>query len=313
GVASGLDALILALQALDLPQGSEVIVAANAYVASILSILKVGLTPILVEPNAMDGNIDTQLIEKAITARTKAIMPVHLYGHACDMEVITALAKKYHLYIIEDCAQAHGATYYGKKVGTFSTISAFSFYPTKNLGALGDAGAVLTNDEALANKLKALRNYGSHLKYYNDYLGTNSRLDEMQAGFLNVKLPHLDKINSYKRELALIYDKHLDKHYHKPKPQDVFYDVYHIYNVHHPKREELRAYLKEHGISTEVHYPIAPYKQKALQGMFNENAYKQSDWWHATTLSLPISYFHTTDDILYVCKIMNQFLQRVAP
>ncbi len=312
GVASGLDALILALQALELPQGCEVIVAANAYVASILSILKVGLTPVLVEPNAIDGNIDAQLIEKAITPKTKAIMPVHLYGHACEMEVISALAKKYQLHIIEDCAQAHGATYFGKKVGSFSTLCAFSFYPTKNLGALGDAGAVLTNDEALANKLKALRNYGSHLKYHNDYLGTNSRLDEVQAAFLNVKLPHLDKINAHKRELALIYDKHLDNRYHKPQPQAGFYDVYHIYNVHHPKRDELRVYLKEHGVSTEVHYPIAPYKQKALQGMFDENAYKQSDWWHATTLSLPISYFHTVDDILAVCHIMNEFMQREA-
>ncbi len=310
GVASGLDALILALQALDLPQGSEVIVGANAYVASILSILKAGLKPVLVEPNKTDANIDINQIERHITSKTKVIMPVHLYGHPCEMEGIQALAQKYQLHIIEDCAQAHGATYCGKKVGTFSTISAFSFYPTKNLGALGDAGAVLTNDEDLANKLRALRNYGSHIKYHNDYIGMNSRLDEVQAGFLNVKLQHLDKINSHKRQLATLYQQHLSEKYRKPTLQAHCHDVYHIYNVHCEKRDDLRAYLKENGISTEVHYPIPPYRQKALTGLFDSEAFPISDNWHATTLSLPISYFHTQEDILYVCEVMNQFVER---
>ncbi len=310
GLASGLDALILALQALDLAPGSEVIVAANAYVACILSILKAGLKPVLVEPSLKDGNIDVQQIEKAITPKTKVIMPVHLYGHACEMEVIESLAKRYQLHIVEDCAQAHGARYANRKVGTFSTISAFSFYPTKNLGALGDAGAVLTKDEALYNKLKALRNYGSHIKYHNDYIGTNSRLDEMQAAFLKVKLQALDEINAHKRSLAAIYDQHLHQAFVKPKEIAPFYDVYHIYQIHHPKRDSLRAYLKENGIMTEVHYPITPYRQKALQGMFANEAYPISDQWHASTLSLPISYFLQKEDILSVCEVMNSFIER---
>ncbi|MBS0286841.1 MAG: DegT/DnrJ/EryC1/StrS family aminotransferase [Proteobacteria bacterium] len=309
GLASGLDALILALQALDLPPASEVIVAANAYVACILSIIKAGLKPVLVEPGE-DGNIDVSKIESHITPYTKVIMPVHLYGHPCEMEVITSLAQKYQLHIVEDCAQAHGARYFDKKVGTFSTIAAFSFYPTKNLGALGDAGAVLTNDENLAVKLKALRNYGSHVKYHNDYIGMNSRLDEVQAGFLKVKLKALDHINQHKRVLAAIYDKLLDQRYLKPKVKEGFFDVFHIYNVHAQNRDKLRVYLKEHGVTTEVHYPVAPYRQKALAGIFTQEAFPVSDKWHATTLSLPISYFHTLDDIAYVCDLMNTFIQR---
>lgn len=309
GVASGLDALILALVALDLPPQSEVLVSANAYVACILAILKAGHTPVLVEPHPHHANIDVSKIEEKISPKTKAIMPVHLYGYPCEMEVITALAEKYALHIIEDCAQAHGAQYFGKKVGTFSSVSAFSFYPTKNLGALGDAGAALTNDDNLATKLRALRNYGSHIKYHNDYIGMNSRLDEVQAGFLNVKLPHLDKINEHKRKLATIYDKHLDERYQKPKHQNGYHGVYHIYNVYSTSRDVLREYLKEHGITTEVHYPIAPYKQKALLGLFNQNDFPISDRLHQTTLSLPISYFHTEEDVTYVCEIMNQFIQ----
>ncbi len=310
GLASGLDALILALKALDLPPKSEVIVAANAYVACILSIIDAGHIPVLVEPDINHSNIDVSLIEQKITSQTKVIMPVHLYGYPCDMEAICGLAKQYNLHIIEDCAQAHGAKYFDKQVGTFSTISTFSFYPTKNLGALGDAGAVLTNDDTLATKLRALRNYGSHVKYHNDYIGMNSRLDEVQAGFLNVKLPALDLINDHKRSLAAIYDEHLDKRYQKPSHQPGYHGVYHIYNVYYEKRDKLRDFLKQYEISTEIHYPIPPYRQKALTGMFNPNEFPLSDKMHASTLSLPISYFHTKEDILIVCEIMNQFMHK---
>lgn len=312
GLASGLDALILALIALDLPPQSEVLVSANAYVACILSILKAGHIPVLVEVHPQTANIDASKIEEKITPKTKAIMPVHLYGYPCDMQEIMAIAKKYDLHIIEDCAQAHGAEYFGKKVGNFSTISAFSFYPTKNLGALGDAGAALTNDDALAQKLRALRNYGSHIKYHNDYIGMNSRLDEVQAGFLNIKLSSLDEINHHKRSLAQIYDTHLDEIYQKPKHQKGYHGVYHIYNVYHPERDKLRDYLKAHGVTTEIHYPIAPYKQNALKALFEQKYFPISDKLHATELSLPISYFHSVDDILYVCNTMNRFIQKEA-
>lgn len=307
GVASGLDALVLSLKALDLPPDSEVIVSANAYVACILSILTAQCKPVLVEPNALDGNIDVTQIEAKITPQTKAIMPVHLYGNACDMAAITSIAKKYGLHIVEDCAQAHGATFDGKKVGTFGTLSAFSFYPTKNLGALGDAGAVLTQDAALAEKLRALRNYGSKVKYYNDYVGINSRLDEMQAGFLSVKLPTLDKINAHKRELAKIYDQNLDAQFRRlvldPRAQGVM----HIYPIFHEKRDALKDYLKENGIGTEIHYPVPPHHQKALQSLFVGQSFPVSEKWHHTILSLPISAIHTPDDIEQVCRTINAF------
>jgi dTDP-4-amino-4,6-dideoxygalactose transaminase len=310
GVANGYDALILSLKTLELPKGSEVIVAANAYIACVLSILRADLVPVLVEPDPITANIDVTKIAAKITAKTKAIMPVHLYGYPCDMAAIAALANDYKLHIIEDCAQAHGAQYHGKMVGTFSSAAAFSFYPTKNLGALGDAGAILTDDDVLATRLRALRNYGSHIKYHNESIGYNSRLDEVQAGFLTVKLAALNKINDHKRMLAAVYDQYLDEQYQKPKHATGYYGVYHIYNVFCPERDQLRHYLKDHGIGTEVHYPIPPYRQKALQGIFDPELYPISDQLHATTLSLPISYFHTEDDIKYVCEIMNQFLQR---
>lgn len=308
GVASGLDALILSLLALDLPKGSEVIVASNAYIACILSIIKAGLVPVLVEPNHLHSNIDVSKIESKITPKTKVIMPVHLYGYPCDMESIKHIAKRHELHIIEDCAQSHGAQYFGKKLGTFGTLAAFSFYPTKNLGALGDAGAVLTNNEDLAIRVRALRNYGSHIKYHNDYLGMNSRLDEIQAAFLRVKLNYLDKINLHKRKLAKIYDENLDERYQKPNHQEGYYGVYHIYNVYHESRDKLREYLKEKGVGTEIHYPIPPVKQNALQGMFDPTEYSLSEKMHSMNLSLPISYFHSEEDIRYVCDVMNEFI-----
>lgn len=307
GVASGLDALTLSLMALELPEGSEVIVAANAYVACILSILQAHCVPVLVEPNVKDGNLDVILIESKITPKTRAIMPVHLYGNPCDMTTITALAEQHHLHIIEDCAQAHGATWEGKLVGTFSRLSAFSFYPTKNLGALGDAGAILTQDPALAKKCRALRNYGSDIKYHNDYIGLNSRLDEIQAGFLSIKLPYLNAINAHKRQLAQIYDEHLDVRFTRCQLDPRSQSVRHIYPIFHPQRDRLKEYLKQKGIHTEIHYPIPPHRQKALSKIFEGQEYPISEELHRTTLSLPISIIHTVNDIHFVCDSINSF------
>lgn len=305
GVASGLDALMLALRCYDFPAGSEVLVPSNTYIATILSILQCGLKPVLVEPDIHTYNIDPLKIEEKITKNTKAIMVVHLYGKACDMEPIMQIAGKYKLPVIEDCAQAHGAMYKGQKVGTFG-IGAFSFYPTKNLGALGDAGAITTNDQEKKDLFMALRNYGSKIKYQNDYIGYNSRLDEIQAGLLSVKLKYLDKINRHKRDLAVIYLKELKDDFIKPSVSSDYFDVYHIFNIRHPKRDELKEYLLKNDIKTDIHYPIPPNKQKAMEGIII-GEYPISEEIHRTTLSLPISFGHTEDDIYKVVETINKF------
>lgn len=305
GVASGLDALMLALRSFDFPAGSEVLVPSNTYIATILSILQCGLKPVLVEPDIHTYNIDPLKIEEKINCNTKAIMVVHLYGKACDMDPIMQIANKYELPVIEDCAQAHGAMYKGLKVGTFG-IGAFSFYPTKNLGALGDAGAITTNDSDKNDLFRALRNYGSKIKYQNDYIGYNSRLDEIQAALLNVKLKYLDQINLHKRSLAAIYLKELKDDFIKPNVSTECFDVYHIFNIRHPKRDKLKEYLLKSGIKTEIHYPIPPHRQKAMHGIL-EGEYPISEEIHHTTLSLPISYGHSEDDICRVVDILNKF------
>lgn len=305
GVASGLDALMLALRSYGFPKGSEVLVPSNTYIATILSILQCDLKPVLVEPDIHTYNIDPLNIEEKITKNTCAIMVVHLYGKACDMGSIMGIADKYALPVIEDCAQAHGAMFKGQKVGTFG-IGAFSFYPTKNLGALGDAGAITTNDSDKKELFKALRNYGSKIKYQNDYIGYNSRLDEIQASLLNVKLKYLDRINSHKRELADIYLKELKEDFIKPVVSPDYFDVYHIFNIRHPKRDDLKEYLLKNGIKTDIHYPIPPHKQKAMEGLF-EGEYPLSEEIHKTTLSLPISYGHTLDDVSKVIEVLNKF------
>ena len=203
GSGNGLDALMLALKALGIKEGDEVIVPSNTYIATALAVTYVGATPVLVEPDIKTFNINPALIEEKITSKTKAIMPVHLYGQACDMDPIMEIAKKHDLYVVEDCAQAHGATYKGRKVGTFGDAAGFSFYPGKNLGALGDAGATITNNEALADMVRALGNYGSDYKYHHIYKGNNSRLDELQAAFLSAKLPILDKVNEDRRRIEM--------------------------------------------------------------------------------------------------------------
>ena len=306
GVASGLDALTLSLKQADFPPQSEVIVPSNTYIATILSILQSGLKPVLVEPRIDTYNIDPRKIEEKISSKTKAIMIVHLYGKSCDMDPIMMLCEKYNLLLIEDCAQSHGATYKNKMTGSFG-IGAFSFYPTKNLGALGDAGAITVNNSELAQKLKALRNYGSKIKYHNEYVGYNSRLDEIQARFLSVKLKFLNQINLHKRKLAALYLDNLKNDFVLPSVDPDYYDVYHIFNIRHPKRDLLKAFLLKNGVKTDIHYPVPPHRQKAMQGILDEETYPVSEEIHATTLSLPISFGHTQDEIYKVIEIMNKF------
>jgi dTDP-4-amino-4,6-dideoxygalactose transaminase len=307
GVANGLDALFLGVKVFDFPKKSEVIVPSNTYIATILSIINAGLTPILVEPNINDYLINVSLIENFITDKTVAIMPVHLYGKICDMNKISEIASKYNLKIIEDCAQSHGAAIKNTKAGAFGDIGAFSFYPTKNLGAFGDGGAITTNSEELYLKLKALRNYGSEKKYHNKYIGINSRLDEIQAIFLKIKLEKLHKINIHKSKLAAIYNEKINNTYiTKPVISNSEENVYHIYPIRTKYRSQLKEYLLSHDIQSEIHYPLAPHKQEAYKNILNGN-YPLSEEIHDTILSLPISYANTTNEIEYVCSIINNF------
>jgi dTDP-4-amino-4,6-dideoxygalactose transaminase len=306
GVANGLDALILCLRALQFEKGSEVIVPSNTYIATILSILQCDLVPVLVEPDIHTYNIDPSKIEEAVTPKTKAIMVVHLYGKSCEMDVITATAAKHGLSLIEDCAQSHGAKFKGKMTGTFG-FGAFSFYPTKNLGCLGDGGAVTTDDAAFAAAIQMLRNYGSEKKYYNEVVGYNSRLDEVQAGFLSVKLKRLDEITAHKRRLASLYQEGLKNEFIKPIVHEDHFDVFHIYNVRHPKRDALKEYLLKNDIKSEVHYPVPPHRQKAMSGVLTKDHFPISEEIHATTLSLPISFCHTESDVNRVIEVMNRF------
>ncbi len=306
GLGNGLEALHLSLRALHLPPGSEVIVPSNTYIATILAVVQAGLIPVPVEPDIRTYNIDPQRIEKRVTGRTSAVMIVHLYGKMCDMDPIVGICRAHGLGLIEDCAQAHGAAYKGRRAGAFGDLGAFSFYPTKNLGCLGDGGAVVTGNEDLATRIRALRNYGSTVKYHNQMLGYNSRLDEVQAAFLRVKLRHLDGINAQKRKLAAEYRARLAPGYILPIEDQDFFDVYHIFNVRHRERDRLRAFLLDRGVKTEVHYPISPNRQLALRGIMDE-ACPISEEIHATTLSLPISSFHSPRDIARICELLNEF------
>lgn len=308
GVANGLDALFLSLENENFPKGSEIIVPANTYIATILSIVQCGHVPVLVEPNINTYNIDADKIEEAITPKTKAIMVVHLYGQCCQMDAINRIAAKHNLVVVEDCAQAHGAKFKGQLAGTFGSYGAFSFYPTKNLGALGDGGAIVCHTEQRYNRLKQLRNYGSGKKYYNEIVGYNSRLDELQAAFLSVKLLHLDAINNHKRKLARLYLDHLDKSkFILPVEHADYHNVYHIFNIRHNRRDELKKYLFDNGIGTEIHYPLAPHHQNALKDLFINKNFPLSEAIHNTTLSLPCSFIHTEADVYKVIEVMNRF------
>ncbi len=309
GTGNGLDALMLALKALGIGAGDEVIVPSNTYIATALAVTYVGATPVFVEPDIRTFNINTARIEEAITDRTRAIMPVHLYGQPCDMDPIMALAKKYSLYIVEDCAQAHGATYKGEKVGSFGHAAGFSFYPGKNLGALGDAGAAVTEDAALAKKIRALGNYGSDYKYHHIYQGHNSRLDELQAAFLSAKLPLLDEVNENRRSIAARYLQCI-KHPEITLPYvpDYAAPVWHIFGIRCERRDELERYLNERGIGTNKHYPIPMH----LQECYKDLGYKQGDFpiaeeISATQLSLPMYYGMTDEQVEYVIDVVNGF------
>jgi len=307
GVANGLDALTLSLKACQFAPGDEVLVPSNTYIATILSIVQNQLKPVLVEPELSTYNIDPAAIEAKINSKTRAILVVHLYGKLCNMEAINAIAAKKGLIVIEDCAQAHGAHYKGRKAGNWGSLAAHSFYPTKNLGAMGDAGAVTCNDAALDATIRTLRNYGSKIKYENELVGVNSRLDEIQAALLTVKLKWLDAIIAHKRTLAYLYLEGLKEDFIKPVVQDDYFDVYHIFNIRHPKRDALKKYLLEHQIQTEIHYPLAPNRQHAMKGILDDQPTPLADIIHNTTLSLPISFFHTADDISRVIETMNRF------
>jgi dTDP-4-amino-4,6-dideoxygalactose transaminase len=308
GLANGLDALTLSLKACDFPKRSEIMVPSNTYIATILAIVNADCVPILVEPDIRTYNIDENLIEQKINSNTKAIMPVHLYGRLCNMIPIMEIARKYNLKIIEDAAQAHGAALNGKKAGSWGDITAFSFYPTKNLGSLGDAGAITTDNAEYADKIRTLRNYGSKKKYHNELTGVNSRLDEIQAGFLRIKLENLDKINAHKNILAKIYNEELpDSKFIKPLTDKNYFHAYHIYNIRHAERDRLKAYLEGKGIKTDIHYPIPPNKQKAMEGILSEQDAPIAEEIHNTTLSLPISFCHSESDIAYICKTLKDF------
>ena len=269
GVANGLDALVLALRVLEIGPGDEVIVPSNTYIATWLAVTQVGATPVPVEPDPATSNLDPARIAAALTPRTRAIMPVHLYGQACRMTEIMALAARHNLYVVEDNAQAQGAAFAGGLTGSFGHVNGTSFYPGKNLGALGDAGAITTNDADLAQKVRVLRNYGSQQKYYNEVVGDNSRLDELQAALLRVKLPELPEWTRQRQQVAAWYNQHLTgiAGLRLPAEADGATHVYHLYVVHSPHRAALQHHLKAQGIGTLIHYPVPPHLQQAYQPM----------------------------------------------
>lgn len=308
GVNSGQDALILAVRALGIGPGDEVITQSNAYIASVLGITENGATPVFVDPDAYFG-MDVLQVEKAITPRTKAILPVHLYGQACNMEAITSIAKKHALYVIEDCAQCHGATVYGKKAGTFSDIACFSFYPTKPLGALGDAGMTLTNSDALDEKLRMLRFYGSKVKYVNEITGINSRMDEIQAAVLGVGLKHLENGNNRRRQIAEQYLQGItNPQITLPQARDGYEHVYHIFAVLCERRDELMAHLANCDIQTQIHYPIPPHLSPCYKGYgYKKGDFPAAERYASEELSLPIYVGMTDEEVQYVIKAINAF------
>ncbi len=309
GVGNGLDALMLALKALNIGAGDEVIVPSNTYIATALAVTYVGALPVFAEPDIRTFNINPAGIEALITDRTKAIMPVHLYGQPCDMDPIMEIAKAHHLYVIEDCAQAHGALYKGQKIGSFGDVAGFSFYPGKNLGALGDAGATVTNDPAIAEKVRALGNYGSDYKYHHIYKGNNSRLDELQAAFLTAKLECLEKVNENRRKTAQKYLEGMkNPEVVLPYVNPDTVPVWHIFGVRCARRNELEKHLAERGIGTNKHYPIPMHLQECYRDLgFGKGAYPIAEEISETELSLPMYYGMTDEEISRVIDAVNQF------
>ncbi|GGF25512.1 DegT/DnrJ/EryC1/StrS family aminotransferase [Flavobacterium limi] len=311
GVGNGLDALILIfkgyIQLGKLKKGDEVIVTANTYIASILAILQSDLVPVLVEPKLETYNIDPDSVSEKLTSKTKAILAVHLYGQLAEMDMINTIANQNNLLVIEDAAQAHGAISGFGKSGNLSDAAAFSFYPGKNLGALGDGGAVVTNDSELAKIIFSLRNYGSEKKYHNEFVGVNSRLDELQAAFLNLKLPNLDKDNQKRREVAKSYLTEIKN----DKITLPFWDltenhVFHLFVIRTENRDHLQQYLSDNGIQTMIHYPIPPHKQQAFSD-WNILSFPVTEKIHNEVLSLPMSPVLTNDQVNFIIEVLNRY------
>ncbi len=309
GISNGLDALHLALRAVGIGPGDEVIVPSNTYIATVLAVSHTGATPVFVEPRMETANLNPERIAAAITARTRAIMPVHLYGQACEMDAIMAIADQHGLYVVEDNAQAHGATYRGKMTGSFGQVNATSFYPTKNIGALGEAGAITTDDAALGEKIRVLRNYGSQKRYYNEVVGYNNRIDEFEAAFLNVVLRYIDVWTAQRREIAGWYREKLAD---LPgiglmEVAEGADNVYHLFVVRTKRRDELRAYLEAHGVGTQIHYPVPPH----LQACYHQLGFKKGDFPIAeelagTCVSLPLWVGLTEDHVEAVVSAIRK-------
>lgn len=313
GVANGLDALVLALRVLGIGAGDEVIVPSNTYIATWLAVTQVGATPVPVEPNPLTSNLDPAGLAAAHTPRTRAIIPVHLYGQACEMSPIMDFARQHGLLVVEDNAQAQGATFDGQLTGSFGSVNATSFYPGKNLGALGDAGALTTDDTDLAQRLRALRNYGSPHKYQHEVVGYNSRLDELQAAVLSVKLPYLPAWTAQRQQLAAWYDQLLAgiEGLRLPQVAPGASHVYHLYVVHTPYRDALQAHLTAHGIGTLIHYPVPPHRQPAYaQLSFAEDAFPVANSLAATCLSLPLWPGMTEEQLAAVATAVRSFKPR---
>jgi dTDP-4-amino-4,6-dideoxygalactose transaminase len=309
GVGNGLDALMLILRAYDIGEGDEVIVPSNTFIATALAVTYVGATPVFVEPILDEFNINPFLIEEKITKKTKAIIGVHLYGQCCDMDRINAIAKKHNLLVFEDAAQAHGALYKGKRAGSLANAAGFSFYPGKNLGALGDGGAVTTDDERIATKIAALCCYGSDYKYHHIYKGVNSRLDEIQCGFLRIKLKNLDRWNEDRKKIALRYLNEIHNPLVKlPVVNENNDHVWHVFGIRCDKRDELQKYLNDLGIGTNCHYPTPMHLQKAYSDLkIPKGALPIAEEISATELSIPIYYGMKNEDIDFVINSINSF------
>lgn len=311
GCGNGLDALMLSLKAVGIGRGNEVIVPSNTYIATALAVTYAEATPVFVEPDINTFNINPALIESAITEKTKAIMPVHLYGQSCEMDTIMEIAAKNNLHVIEDCAQAHGATYKGRRVGTFGDAAGFSFYPGKNLGALGDGGCVITNNKNIAETVKALGNYGSDFKYHHIYMGNNSRLDEMQAAFLKAKLPHLDRMNQERRRVATRYLKKINNpSIILPKTNADANHVWHVFAIRCNNRDALEKHLDEREIGTNKHYPIPIHLQDCYINLgYQKGAFPIAEEISRTELSIPMYYGMTDEEVDYVIDAINSFDQ----
>lgn len=308
GLASGLDALWIAFRVLGIGTGDEVIVQANTYIASVMGITINGATPIFVEPDEY-YNIDASKIEEVITDKTKAILVVHLYGQASNMKPIMELAKKYKLRVVEDCAQSHGAKFNDKTTGTFGDVGCFSFYPSKNLGAFGDAGAIVTDDPQIAEDVRIFRNYGSEKRYYNRVVGTNSRLDEIQAGLLRVRLSHISELENEKRQICTRYLNEINNSdIILPKTRDGATHIWHQFVIRTARRNELIKYLEDKGIGTIIHYPIPPHLSEAYSYLgYKKGAFPITEKYADTVLSIPLYNGMTGDELDYIIEAVNEF------